>query len=352
MIGAAGVRYVRAYGTPFSLGYTHGTRLARVLRQFLEDEVCRLNLLLPNPVSLASLRPCIDAYGSEIATSTPNLFEEVCGLAHGADITMQEALLLQLRREIMGYQRVPSMGDCTTYARVSDSDPTTAVLAQTIDLSGNLDDFISVLRLGDSRDGRESLILSFGGLLGYLGLNKEGLAIGINLVLGGRWRVGLPPYLVVRHLLDTAGTVDEAVSILRGLRVASSRTITLCDATKAAFVEILDDQFRVIEGRQTIHTNHFLCEDFKHRDELNVFARNSSMRRLDACHSGLFELSESASAEDHLGLLSNAPLCVPDRGEVRLERTVGAAVMFPARRELHLRPGNPSLSRTQVFTLR
>src|SRR5262249_35274267 len=152
------------------------------------------------------------------------LAAEIEGLAHGAGISREHALLLQLRSEIMGYRKVRAPGGCTTYARTGQ----TPVLAQTIDLAGNLDDQIAVLDLAPAGKGH-SLVLSFGGQLGYLGLNSHGLAVGLNLVLGGQWRPGVPPYLAIRHLLDTAASVTEAIEILAELPLASSRNIMLCD---------------------------------------------------------------------------------------------------------------------------
>ncbi len=351
MNGADRVAYVRAHGSPFTVGRAHGAVLAPQLRTFLDDDVCRLNRLLPAPVSVSSLKDQLDAYGTAIAAGTPALYDEIRGLAVGADMTLHEALLLQVRREILGYRRVPTMGDCTTYARVDPDDPGSSVLAQTVDLNGDMDDVIGVLRVGTGEAGHESLVLSFAGLLGYLGINSRGLAIGINLVLGGRWRPGVPPYLAIRHLLDTTGNVDEAVAALRDLRLASSRTITLCDTTSAAVVEILGDEMWVSAGRSTTHTNHFLNPAFAPHDELNVFARTSSVRRLDACRAGLATLAPTAGPAEHLALLSRAPMCVAGHGDIRTERTVAAVVMLPDRRELHLRPGDPSRSATRVYSL-
>src|SRR5262249_35076104 len=155
------------------------------------------------------------------------------------------------------------------------------------DLNGNLDDQVGVLAIAPAGTHRGALVLSFAGLLGYLGLNSDGLAIGINLVLGGQWRTGLPPYLAIRQLLDTAGSVAEADAVLLGLRLASARSISLCDPVMAAYVEVLDDEMRAVEALETVHTNHFLHPDLAPADELNVFARNSSLRRLDACLAGL-----------------------------------------------------------------
>lgn len=353
MTPAGTIPFVRAEGDPFEAGYRHGAARIEALQRFLDDDLTRLGRIMPAPVSLESLRPTIEAYAREITRSTPDLAAEIRGLAEGAGITREQAFLLQLRREIVGYQKIPSrlrpptMGDCTTYARTG----LHAVLAQTVDLNGDLDDQLAVLEVERPHSGRRSLVLSFGGLLGYLGVNSDGLAIGLNLVLGGDWRPGVPPYLAIRHLLDTTATVDEAVKTLRGLRLASSRSLTLCDPQTTACVEFTGDDLRVLDLAEPAHTNHFLHPDFLDRDELNVFARNSSLQRLRACATGLAGLPEDAGVEDHFALLSAPPIRVADTGDIRRERTVAAVVMMPGRGELHVRPGDPAHSATQSFAL-
>jgi isopenicillin-N N-acyltransferase-like protein len=342
------VPFVAAAGDHLTIGRQHGAARASALRAFLDDGLARLAHIMPTPVSLDSLSPMLGEYRAAIAGAAPGLAEEIRGLAEGAGIGADEALLLQLRREIVGYHKVgaAAAAECTTYA-TADGDG--SVLAQTVDLNGNLDDQICVLDVAPAR-GRV-LVLSFGGLLGFVGLNAAGLAVGLNLVLGGEWGPGLPPYLAVRHLLDSAGCVDEAISQLAGLRLASSRCITLCDPGKAAWVEVLGDRIRVVQARQTVHTNHFLHPDFAAFDEINVFARNSSVQRLQACRDRLSGLPPAADPETHFAVLAQPPICVPDEGDIRRDRTVAAVVMLPARGELHLRPGDPSRQRTHVFAL-
>lgn len=363
-MSALPIPFVSARGGPREAGFRHGAARAEALRAFLDDGLARLAHLLPAakgaaPVTLESLRPTLAAYDAEIRAAVPDLAEEISGLAEGAGITREEALLLQLRREIMGYSKVPTMGDCTTYARAGSSDAGEPVLAQTVDLNGGLDDQLAVLEVHRPGSSRRALVLSFGGLLGYLGVNSDGLAVGLNLVLGGDWRPGLPPYLAIRHVLDTATDVGTALTVLGGLRMASSRSLTLCDRDRCVSVEFLGDRMHVLEqpdpgpdgGSVTTHTNHFLHPDFAARDELNVFARNSSVLRLKACQAGLAALAPDPSVEDHFSVLTDAPICVADTGDLRRERTVAAVVMLPGRAQLHVRPGDPSQSDTQSFTL-
>jgi hypothetical protein len=118
-------------------------------------------------------------------------------------------------------------------------------------------------------------------------------------------------------------------------------------------VEILDGALRFVGSPQPVHTNHYLHPDFTAHDELNVFARNSSLLRLRACQERLAELCGrgGGEVEEHFALLSRPPVRVAGTGDIRRERTVAAVVLLPARRELHLRPGDPSASATQVFSL-
>jgi hypothetical protein len=347
------VPFIRAAGDGFAIGGRHGAERAAALADFIGDSLCRLNLLLDRPVSMAELRPVLEAHGEVIASAVPDLAAEIDGLAHGAGISREHALLLQLRSEIMGYRKVRAPGGCTTYSRSGAASGGRPVLAQTIDLNGDMDDQIAVLEVTRAGPGGcRALVLSFGGLLGYLGLNSHGLTVGLNLVLGGQWRPGVPPYLAIRHLLDTAASVDEAIAILHELPLASSRNIVLCDRERTVSVEILGDEQRVLEGPEIVHTNHYLDPGFAPRDELNLFARRSSLRRFEACTGRLARLPAGASAAEHMDLLSEPPIRVAGNGDIRRERTVGAVVMLPALGELHLRPGDPATATTQVFTLR
>jgi isopenicillin-N N-acyltransferase-like protein len=340
------VPHVTVSGDRYQVGQQHGRARASELQAFLGDGLCRLQPLVNTPVTEASLAPMLAAYDERLSTATPGLARELDGLAAGAGITRDQALLMQLRREITGYQRIPTMGDCTTYAR-SGEDP---VLAQTVDLNGDLDDQLAVLDISLIGSCRRSLVLSFGGLLGYLGMNSDGLAIGLNLVLGGQWVPGVPPYLAIRYLLDEAASVDEALELLRTLPLASSRSLTLCDLQRCVYTEILDNEVVVVGGDSSTHTNHFLHDGFAARDELNIFARNSSKLRLKAVRAGLEQLPRTDDPERHFQLLSAAPICVADTGDIRRERTVAAVVMLPERGELHVRPGDPSLHPTSSFS--
>lgn len=335
-------------GTGRQLGHQHGARLGPQIRAFIADDLQRLNQILAQPTTLDALGPTLAAYHQAIAHQLPGAIEEVRGLAEGAEVPFEHALLLQLRREIAGYSRI-SRGDCTTFAR---NLPADAVLAQTVDLNGNLASEAYVMRvLSAGSDGRELLMLTFTGLFGYLGLNSHGLAIGLNLVMGGRWRPGIPGYLAIRHLLETATSVEDCMALLGQLDLASSRSLTICDRHSVAMVEILENERRWQRGPELVHTNHFLDPEFIPRDEINIFARNGSIARRKACIAALSDLPVPAPVHTCFSILDRAPICIPPDANPRREATVARVVMKPRSGELFVRLGAEPSSADHVFRI-
>ncbi|HEY1619936.1 MAG TPA: hypothetical protein VGG25_20095, partial [Streptosporangiaceae bacterium] len=98
------VAFVRAAGQPAQVGRQHGAALGARLRAFLADDLCRLGrLAAAGPVTMDGLAAELAAYDAAIAAAAPALSAEIDGLAAGAGISRAEAVLLQVRREIIGY---------------------------------------------------------------------------------------------------------------------------------------------------------------------------------------------------------------------------------------------------------
>lgn len=347
MAGYPPMAALRITGDPTELGVQHGAARRERIHAFLDDDLCRLNRLLPAPTDRITLRDTIDRHGELINEQLPRTFDEIRGLAVGAGIELRDAILLQLRREIAGYTAWPLPGgDCTTLCRAEPGDP---FIAQTIDLNGDLDDHMEVIAIEHAGSGRRIQLVTFTGLLGYLGINSDGLAIGINLVLGGTWAPGVPPYLALRHLLDECSDVDSCLDRLRELRLASSRALTLCDRQRAAWVELVDGRLVVVRDRTLAHTNHFLAPELAGYEAINPFARASSERRLRAGRAALADLGPRPDPETIMSILERPPIRVPGNGDIRHERTVGAVVLRPAVGELRVRRGDPALAPTEVF---
>ena len=89
MVVATTVPLLSLAGSPYEVGLRHGRDRAAALREFLDDGLCRLDRLLPVPVSREDLAPRLDAYGEAITGATPDLGAELRGLAEGAGIGLK-----------------------------------------------------------------------------------------------------------------------------------------------------------------------------------------------------------------------------------------------------------------------
>src|SRR5262249_50287901 len=106
------------------------------------------------------------------AAACPWLLEEVTGLAEGARVSGDDALAAQIRGELA------AVGDeaCTAFAVGRTGTCTGEILiGQTSDTAPEIEQFGYVLHLIPD-DRPEILMWTFGGMIGYHGLNAHGVA--------------------------------------------------------------------------------------------------------------------------------------------------------------------------------
>ncbi|PZR04405.1 MAG: hypothetical protein DI539_25555 [Flavobacterium psychrophilum] len=118
-------------GDSWEIGKVHGSLLKEPIHAFITQlhHACK-------PV--AQIEETLEKYRQIIQHQLPDIYTEILGLAEGAAISIQEAILLQVRREIVGVRRYTLTGDCTTIGFLSGDDST---IAQTIDLEGGIRDY-------------------------------------------------------------------------------------------------------------------------------------------------------------------------------------------------------------------
>jgi hypothetical protein len=342
--GMLAPRKVVVCGTPFDRGLQHGRALRNEIRALLADHRARIDLARPRPLTDTEARRAVDAHREIIERDLPAIAEELNGLAEGARISYEDAVLLQARRELIGVVEHGAQGDCTlgAYRR----GPGDAVIAQTVDVNGNLRDAVTVLHVLPSRPGEpEMLLLTFAGLLGYLGMNSFGVAVGINLVISSEWGAGVPSYLLVRHLLGQE-TVESCLSEIRRVRRGSSRALTIADRRRLVVVEMTRDEECVLESDVLYHTNHYLQPDMVVADRMNALSRNNSRRRLLHIEGALAGRAPETSIEELFDVFVDHRMhpfgvCAHAEGNPRRGETVATVVLEPGKGHMHVRPGLP-----------
>ncbi len=351
----ATLKEVLVQGSPYEIGMQHGQYHKVEIQNFLTDHVCRINSILYSPLTQSEIYSHVRAHLRIIEDDVPHIAMEIEGLAAGADISYEDAALLQLRREIIGYTQIPAVGDCTTIGINRANSKNDYVVAQTVDLNGNISSLGTVIKIRSQTLGKPNIMMfTFCGLLGYVGFNEAGLSIAINLVLAEKWVPGVPAYLLVRHLLNFTD-IDSCLGELSRIRRASSRSFIIADKSRMVNVEFTPSQLKVVENTILFHTNHFLNEELASIDQMNIFSKHSSMRRLNRTKELFCAQQNDIDPESIFDIFSDhslypAGICVHSEGNIRREETVGAVVMYPYEGCLYVRQGNPCKSQTQMFS--
>jgi isopenicillin-N N-acyltransferase-like protein len=277
----------------------------------------------------------------------PHLVEEIRGVAEGAGVPFGTALLVNVRAEVAGVRAgAPASSDgCTAFAvgrRATGAGG--FLLGQNQDQAPEMEAFGVVVRVRPDR-GPPAVMATFGGLVGYPGLNGAGVAHFQNALANGVWRHGLPHYPLKRVLLEQE-TVEACLGVFDRAPLASCGNYVLGDGRgRLVDVEATPDGYEVLapERDVVVHTNHFRGPRFASGERLlgslpDSAPRFERMRALLAAHHGRVTLETVKQAlRDHQG--SPGAICRHD--PERPMKTIASIIAEPDARRLHVARGNP-----------
>lgn len=177
------------------------------------------------------------------------------------------------------------------------------LLARNFDFEGGVAfDRDKVLRVHRSTGGRSYLSIGFAGMIGAVsGVNDAGIAVAINASGSSEPpRPGTPMTLILREILETATTLDDAERILRERTGFVSENVLVVDADhdRAALFEVTPRQVERIDVDGSLGVaNHFRSPAFRddptnqHRLATSTTgARQARMDELLARHDGELDL--------------------------------------------------------------
>lgn len=311
-------------GSPRERGRAHGEALRAVIADKIllwhqaigEAYGVRAAMFLPRFLAETDFR-------AAIARHTPDLLDEVAGIAEGAGLDNDTAYALQLMDEEWWFGRSLGDGHCSSLAIAPSSDQPTFV-AQTMDLPRWHDGAQALLRLTGS-DGSQTLVLTSAGMIGLTGLSGRGLGLCVNTLSQlATSRKGLPVAFAMRGALARADAA-QAVAFLRSVHHASGQNYQIgdrhgidtleCSAAGAVTV--------AFEAGRSLHTNHPLASRDARDAEVSMQGSDNSRARLDSLRQDLAPSRRQSVDADAVRTALSA--CRPG-GEVSIEIEPGSAL--------------------------
>lgn len=373
-------------GAPRELGRQHGEACREQIHTYADT-------LLRVLAGEAALRSLTTAGGDTRGPSTadlytralyflphfeayaPHLVEEIHGIAEGANVPFAAALLVNVRAEVAGITganepnirtapngavspetSVPAFGGeagCTAIAVGREAASGGALfLGQNQDQAPEMEALGVVLRVRPD-DGSPLLMATFGGLIGYPGLNAHGVASFQNALSDGGWRLALPHYPLKRVLLEQR-TLDGCLDAIGRAPLASAGNYVLGDGSgRLADVETTSSGFDVLPPEEGIiaHSNHFCSPRYRSAERLleslpDSAPRLERMRALLHANHGRITLGTVKTAlRDHAGGATAICRHEPDRPL----KSIMSIIAEPDTGRLHVARGNPCESEYTAY---
>lgn len=259
------LRVVTLEGEPAERGIQHGKALKEPIQTLVKawkaDLAARYKMeadaFIEKFVARTDYLPAIKKW-------TPDLLDEIRGIAKGAELDFETVLVFQLIDEYWSRGPEVSGEHCSAFGFSRRGDRPTYI-AQNMDLEGFRDGFQTVLHIKYADGKREAFVLTNAGLIGLNGVNNRSLGICCNTLgqLANR-PDGLPVACVVRGVLEQP-TEETALNFLRKVPHASGQNYIVGGPTHVYDLECSAGKvvpFVPKEWSDRVwHTNHPLVND-------------------------------------------------------------------------------------------
>jgi isopenicillin-N N-acyltransferase-like protein len=343
---------VAAEGSPFDIGFSVGSQCKTRIRTMLARRREWFDDL--KTFALADRAARLDGFVAAVHARHPDVLAELQGMAKGAELALEDILVLNLQTELGAMKSEQrACDDCSTLYLAHEG---RILLAHNEDGDDANRDLMAVLQL---RPVGLPAITAFaypGILPGCVpAMTSAGLVMTTNYIGATEVALGVPRYMLGRAVLS-AKSLDQAVAAATGKHAAYSFHLNLGsrEEQRAVVVDVAVNRHAVmaVEGL-FLQTNHFVLEQTRQIPQpwnTPGSSSDSRYRTLKAALGKLPALSE-VTANHLVRLLSSheavrAPYspCRHPSGDVH-GRTLGTAVFDVIAGSFELYEGNPCAGR-------
>ncbi len=350
-------RFLSIHGTHKEIGLQIGERF----RDRVQWSLSKVSAELSPRLSLDAARDKAAAYVPAIEHVAPHLLEEIEGVAEGAAIRFEDALILQLRFDLIGFDQGAVEG-CSSFAIAASG---LRFSGQNVDAPSWHKESGTVIAMYPPTGPAILMYTYYPGMIGYVGINSHGLSVFGNALLSGGWRVGVPRYVAVRLALEQS-SVAGVHGMLESLDRGSSINLVVSDEADGMIdLEVDVDEIGVVHPRRSrvFHTNHYLTPSLQGADQVSRLLPDS-LPRLRTGQEALGKIDTALGKQAVMGAIktllrdhSDGPASIcRHRAPVSTYpadqwESVASIIADPEAGALHVSFGNPCEVSYQRFAL-
>ena len=309
--------------TPYERGYQHGYALKFVINRTLIqfEEWLRENANITEPDKMMQDFVKTTGHLASVKKLLPDLYNEMRGIAEGADVDFIELFMYQSFDELFMFLMNSGSidianGHCTTtgvYGRKNLPN----YLTHNNDIPVYHEGAVTVLKIKYPNSDLVVLQQTFAGQIGQNGVNNFGVAVGVNTVADLPVSdSGIPVSFHVRKILESKNR-EEAVEYLNSTHFGAAMNYMIADREKVISVETWENNAVVLdlyESNYAVHTNHTLQENAPVTFEMDASSGGGSYgythQRLDLATEVLSTNTDNIMFEGTRELMTTRPILV------------------------------------------
>jgi isopenicillin-N N-acyltransferase like protein len=327
-------------GLPYERGKKYGEKKKKEIKHFIEyiygNEKIKKNDILAY----------VKKYINYIENYSEVIFQEMQGVAKGADILLEEIVMISMHEEKSGF----SKHNCTSFA-VSDSVSLTGAtyIGQTWDIDFILckeaNPFLLIFR---QEKGPDFLSFTYPGMIAGAGINTDGISLVWNSVPRLKLKTGVPTYVIIEEVLRQK-TIGAALAAVMRAERAGCFNFLIADKTEIYDIEATPFDLNIDYSEKYIgHANHYVSEKFRDRQDITAIGkkfdassiiRHNRINRLLKENEGKIDLSMTMDfMKDHVNYPHSICRHAAMKGEGSI-MTCASFTMIPAQGELWISKG-------------
>lgn len=260
LIAEGRLRYIQLSGTPYEIGFSHGSMLKdeiRAVTDSLKTDISRITEMNPDTFISKFLKET--DFVSSMNKWTPDLLDEIKGISDGSGIDYNTILMHQLGDEFFFNTEYIMAHKCSSIGVSKTADHPT-IAAQNMDIPIFFHGYQTVMKIKNKKTGLEKLILTIPGHIGITGMNNAGVSINCNILMQlDNAKKGLPVSCIVRGVTEST-SLEEAVRFVNTIDHASGQNYIISGMDETHSFECSASEvveFKPFENAHfTYHTNH------------------------------------------------------------------------------------------------
>lgn len=347
-------RELEVRGTPREMGRQIGEAARNEICQFCEIALQRVNKTIR--VSRTSAMQVVHGSIPYAEQYSPEMVDELHGIAEAARVPFDEIMLLQVRNQLQPDRDAGCTSVALSGSRVGLA---SNLVAQNWDNDPGLDPVTLVLTRRPI--GKPAFMsITQAGLIAYIGFNDAGIGLCLNTLPAPSRSLGVPHYFTVRGIYESDSLEGAVAAVGRATR-AIPANIMLATPQGPADLEVTMEDVHVLRSEHAAgiaHTNHCqhpaLAANNKQFPELiQSHARSRRIAELIDFHdAGDTSLEKvKAALRDHDNYPRSICRHTNDDPRTGFWQTTFSVIIEPDQRRMHVSRGTPCDHPYQTYSL-